>query len=155
MLPLATVGQHFRMPQAREGDGSLVSGSLLRPGHCGCEEVRRQFPSVNLALHSPLACFHILRQWTHYGCALRVCVCRRLGETSSLSPFYSPCTGARLLSLGSSPSPPHRGRTQLTSSLSLANKVHFVSDGSSCSCPLHAIVSIPGFVPGRSLCSRD
>jgi hypothetical protein len=140
-----------------KADWPLMTGSQPCPGHCACQTARKQFPSVNLALHSPLAHSHIL---SHTGStmALPSCCLQMLGGASWPVGTHCACTHGGQRSVahpwGAAPSPPcyglHPPPPWLASTLSLINKVHFISDDASCSHPLlhndahtrHCVLSI-------------
>lgn len=90
------------MFQVKEGDEPLRAGSQQVPGHCACLAARKQFPSVNLAFHSPLSRSHIL---SHAGPTLTMpspSVFWRVG-LDLLYAYAHP--GGRLLCLGEQPLP--------------------------------------------------
>lgn len=101
VLHLAAMSR-LGMFQAKEGDEPLRAGSQQVPGHCACLAARKQFPSVNLAFHSPLARSHIL---SHVGPTLTMSspsVFWRVGF-DLLYAYAHP--GGRLLCLGEQPLP--------------------------------------------------
>lgn len=81
----------------------LQADSQHLPGHRACQAARKQFPSVNLAFHGPLARSYILSHTGPTFTAPSPSVCWRAGR--GLPACWCPPIGAGCSALGSTPFP--------------------------------------------------